>query len=136
LWALELRDAGEFLGFTGLETQSFLAHFTPAVEVGWRLARSAWSNGYATEAAHASLAFGLEDVGLGEIVSTTSVANLRSRAVMRRLGMTNDPTDDFDHPELEEGHHLRRHVLYRMSADDWARRRTIVPSRHLRDHEA
>ena len=103
LWALELRATGEFIGFTGLDIPSFEAHFTPAVEVGWRLARSAWRQGYATEAARASLAFGFQEADLDEIVSFTSAANSRSRAVMQRIGMTYDPADDFDHPELEEG---------------------------------
>ncbi len=116
LWALELRATGEFVGFTGLAVPSFNAHFTPAVEVGWRLARSAWGQGYATEAALASLAFGFRDAGLAEIVSFTSVANVRSQAVMERIGKTHDLADDFDHPELEAGDHLRRHVLYRISA--------------------
>jgi RimJ/RimL family protein N-acetyltransferase len=114
LWALELRATGEFVGFTGLSKPSFEEHFTPAVEVGWRLARSAWGQGYATEAGRASLAFGFEQAGLSEIVSFTSAANLRSQAVMGRIGMTHDPADDFDHPELEAGDPLRRHVLYRV----------------------
>ena len=122
LWAVELRATGKFVGFTGLDTPSFEAHFTPAVEVGWRLARSAWGQGYATEAGRASIAFGFEEAGLGEIVSFTSAVNLRSQAVMRRIGMTHDPADDFDHPALEEGDLLRRHALYRMSVGDWARR--------------
>ena len=121
LWALELRATGEFLGFTGLTPASVEAHFTPAVEVGWRLARRAWGQGYATEAALASLAFGFGDAGLGEIVSFTSAANVRSRAVMERIGMARDPAEDFDHPGLPAEHRLRRHVLYRVSADDWAR---------------
>jgi ribosomal-protein-alanine N-acetyltransferase len=123
LWALELRSTGEFLGFTGLEVPSFEAHFTPTVEVGWRLARSAWGQGYATEAGRASLAFAFEEAGLDEIVSFTSAANVRSQAVMRRIAMIHDPADDFDHPELEEGDDLRRHVLYCASAGDWASRR-------------
>jgi ribosomal-protein-alanine N-acetyltransferase len=122
LWALELRATGEFLGFTGLDPVSFEAHFTPAVEVGWRLARPAWSRGYATEAAHAALAFGFEAAGLEEIVSLTSAANARSRAVMERIGMSRDPADDFDHPQLPRESHLRRHILYRLAADDWAGR--------------
>jgi RimJ/RimL family protein N-acetyltransferase len=116
LWALEVRATGEFVGFTGLAVPSFDAHFTPAVEVGWRLARSAWGNGYATEAGLASIAFGFRDAGLEEIVSLTSAANLRSRAVMTRIGMTRDPADDFDHPGLPETDPLRPHVLYRISA--------------------
>jgi RimJ/RimL family protein N-acetyltransferase len=120
-WALEVRATGEFAGFTGLAVPSFNAHFTPAVEVGWRLARSAWGKGYATEAGLASIAFGFADAGLDEIVSFTSAANARSRAVMQRIGMTHDPADDFDHPDLGETDLLRPHVLYRIAAADLTR---------------
>ncbi len=116
LWAVEIRATGEFIGFTGLATPEFEAHFTPAVEVSWRLARSAWGNGYATEAAQASLDFGFERLGLDQVVSFTTEGNARSRAVMERIGMTHDPSDDFDHPGLPEGDPLRRHVLYRAAA--------------------
>jgi RimJ/RimL family protein N-acetyltransferase len=116
LWALELKGGGEMIGFVGLAVPEFEAHFAPAVEVGWRLARSAWGHGYATEAARAALRFGFEDTGLTEVVSFTSTGNARSRAVMERLGMTHDSVDDFDHPGLPEGHPLRRHVLYRIEA--------------------
>jgi RimJ/RimL family protein N-acetyltransferase len=121
LWALERRDDGRFIGFTGLARPSFEAHFTPAVEVGWRLAREAWGQGYATEAARAALDFGFETIGLEEIVSFTVPANTRSRAVMERLGMAHDAADDFDHPKLPDGHPLRRHVLYRLAREDWRR---------------
>lgn len=114
LWAVEHRDDGRFLGFTGLTRPSFEAHFTPAVEVGWRFVRAAWGAGYATEAARAALEFGFETLGLEEIVSFTVPANERSWRVMERIGMTRDPADDFDHPRLPEGHPLRRHVLYRL----------------------
>jgi RimJ/RimL family protein N-acetyltransferase len=114
LWALEVRASGEFIGFTGLGVPEFEAHFTPAVEIGWRLARSAWGNGYATEAARAALTFGFEDVGLDEIVSFTTAANWRSRRVMERVGMSHDPADDFDHPGLPPEHPQRPHVLYRL----------------------
>jgi RimJ/RimL family protein N-acetyltransferase len=124
LWAVEHVEDERFLGFTGLSRPSFEAHFAPAVEVGWRLARDAWGHGYATEAAAAALGFGFETVGLDEIVSFTVPANVRSRAVMERLGMTRDPADDFDHPKLPEGHPLRRHVLYRLTHDDWRRGRS------------
>ena len=103
------------MGFTGLAMPSFDAYFTPAVEVGWRLARSAWGKGYATEGARAALAFGFEEAGLVEIVSLTTATNTRSRAVMERIGMTHNPNDDFDHPDLPEGHPLGRHVLYRVN---------------------
>jgi RimJ/RimL family protein N-acetyltransferase len=116
LWALELRESGELIGFAGLNVPEFEAHFTPAVEVGWRLARPAWGNGYATEAGRAALEFGFEQVGLTEIVSFTTVANFRSRAVMERIGMSHDSNDDFEHPNLPPGHAQRHHVLYRTLA--------------------
>ena len=119
LWALEVAETGEFVGFAGLAVPSFAAHFTPAVEVGWRLARAAWGRGYATEAARSALACGFDEAGLPEVVSFTTTTNVRSQAVMARLGMAHDPADDFDHPNLPEGHRLRRHVLYRLSADRW-----------------
>jgi RimJ/RimL family protein N-acetyltransferase len=112
LWAVEAD--GRFIGFVGLSVPSFQAHFTPAVEIGWRLAQEAWGHGYATEAAQAAAAFGFDTVGLDEIVSFTAVQNDRSRRVMERLGMTHDPAEDFDHPRLPEGHRLTRHVLYRL----------------------
>jgi RimJ/RimL family protein N-acetyltransferase len=121
LWAVERRADQTFLGFTGLYRPLFEAHFTPAVEVGWRFARGAWGQGYATEAARASLEYGFEVVGLDEIVSFTAPANTRSRRVMERIGMQRDPADDFDHPRIPPGHRLRRHVLYRLSRDDWRR---------------
>lgn len=116
LWALEVRGTGAFIGFTGLAIPRFEAPFTPAVEVGWRLARDAWGFGYASEAARAAIAVGFGEVGLEEIVSFTAVGNARSRAVMERIGMTRDEAGDFDHPSLPEGHPLRRHVLYRLAA--------------------
>ena len=113
LWVVEVRDTGEFIGFTGLSVPRFDAPFMPAVEIGWRLARSAWGHGYATEAARRVVAYGFMDLDLAEIVSFTATGNSRSRAVMERLGMTHDPADDFDHPLLPPGP-LRRHVLYRL----------------------
>jgi ribosomal-protein-alanine N-acetyltransferase len=113
LWAVEAPGVADFLGFVGLSVPGFEAHFTPCVEVGWRLARAHWGLGHATEAARAVLDFGSNALGLDEIVSFTTHANLRSRAVMQRLGMTRSPADDFEHPSFPEGHPLRRHVLYR-----------------------
>jgi ribosomal-protein-alanine N-acetyltransferase len=118
-WALERREDGAFLGFTGLSVPSWEATFTPAVEVGWRLAVEAWGHGYATEAARAALTFGFDERGLDEILSWTVPANVRSRAVMERIGMTRDPADDFDHPNIAPDSPLRRHVLYRLSRDAW-----------------
>jgi RimJ/RimL family protein N-acetyltransferase len=113
LWAVEVTEPERFIGYVGLAQPRFEAHFTPAVEVGWRLARNAWGNGYATEAARAALAFGFEELKLDEIVSFTAAINERSRRVMERLGMTHEPSDDFDHPSVSDGP-LRRHVLYRL----------------------
>jgi RimJ/RimL family protein N-acetyltransferase len=123
LWAVEAPGEVEFAGFVGLAVPRFEAHFTPAVEVGWRLAAEWWGRGYATEAAREALRFGFTEAGLSEIVSFTAPANEPSRAVMRRIGMTHDPADDFDHPALPPGHRLRRHVLYRLSREDWAHNR-------------
>jgi RimJ/RimL family protein N-acetyltransferase len=114
-WAVEAPGVEAFVGMVGLSVPGFEAHFTPCVEVGWRLDPQSWGLGYATEAAGAAMRFGFERAGLGEIVSFTVPENLRSRRVMERLGMTRDPSDDFDHPRLPEGHRLRRHVLYRCS---------------------
>jgi len=113
LWAVELREAACFAGFVGLSVPRFEAHFTPCVEVGWRLAPEHWGQGFATEAAMAALAFGFEQLALGEIVSFTVAANQRSRGVMERIGMTHEPADDFDHPMFDTSHRLCRHVLYR-----------------------
>jgi RimJ/RimL family protein N-acetyltransferase len=114
LWAVEVRGGACFAGFVGLSVPSFTAHFTPCVEIGWRLAFEHWGRGYATEAAAAAVQYGFTELHLREIVSFTVPANERSRRVMNRLGMTRTAADDFDHPSLAEGHPLRRHVLYRL----------------------
>ena len=115
LWAVEVPDLAPFVGFVGLNEPTFDAHFTPAVEVGWRLDRAYWGRGYATEAAIAAIEVGFENLGLDEIVSFCVPANVRSRRVMERLGMTHDSSDDFDHPRFAPGHRCCRHVLYRIS---------------------
>jgi len=109
----EAAAAANFIGFIGLAKVLFDAHFTPAVEIGWRLAYSYWGKGYATEGALACLAYGFETLGLAEIVSFTATQNKPSQRVMERIGMIHDPVDDFDHPNLEISHALSRHVLYR-----------------------
>lgn len=117
LWALEERANGRLLGFTGLAPVSFDAPFAPAIEIGWRMVRSHWRRGLATEAARAALAFAFDELTVTGVVSFTTVGNERSRAVMRRLGMTHDPADDFEHPLIPEGHLLRPHVLYRLKRE-------------------
>jgi len=118
-WAVEVLGTPgiPFAGFVGLAVPRFESYFTPCVEIGWRLAFDHWRHGYATEAATAALHFGFTALQLPEIVAFTVPANLRSRRVMERLGMTYSPADDFDHPNLPADHPLRRHVLYRLSHD-------------------
>ena len=122
--APEVRELGRVRvdGFIGPSHIPFEAHFTPAVEIGWRLAGAHWGRGYATEGARAALEAGFTQLGLSEIVAMTVPANARSRRVMERIGMTRDPADDFDHPRLADGDPLRRHVLYRISGARWRAR--------------
>jgi RimJ/RimL family protein N-acetyltransferase len=115
LWAAELKDTKQLIGFIGLNVPGYSLPFSPCVEIGWRLAFDHWHKGYAQEGARAALAFGFETAGLAEIVAFTAVINLRSRKVMERIGMTYDPSADFDHPHLPENHRLKKHVLYRVS---------------------
>jgi ribosomal-protein-alanine N-acetyltransferase len=119
LWAVEIRDAAPFIGFVGLSVPRFEAHFTPCIEIGWRLASEYWHRGYAIEAARAAARFAFEQLELDEIVSFTTVKNVRSRRVMERLGMSRGAADDFDHPLLPAGHPLHRHVLYRLPRQNW-----------------
>ncbi|WP_433854388.1 GNAT family N-acetyltransferase [Streptomyces kronopolitis] len=118
-WAVEVRATGEFIGFTGLDPVDDGMPFT-GVEAGWRLTRAAWGHGYATEAGRAVLDFGFDTLRLPQILAVTTAANLRSRAVMGRLGMTRDPAEDFDDPEVGDGPR-RPCVVYRVS--DAAHRR-------------
>jgi RimJ/RimL family protein N-acetyltransferase len=113
-FAVELLENHSFIGFIGLSIPAFDAHFMPAIEIGWRLTFECWGKGLATEGAHAVLRYGFETLRLEEVVSFTVPANIRSRRVMEKLGMSHNPTDEFDHPRLPSGHPLRRHVLYRI----------------------
>ncbi len=118
-WAVAVPGTADFIGFIGISPVPFTAPFTPTVEIAWRLSPQYWGQGYATEGAKAALQYGFEILKLEEIVAFTTVSNTKSRAVMRRLGMTHNPQDDFEHPKLTEGHPLRHHVLYRFSAKQW-----------------
>jgi len=113
LFALIRNTDEAFLGFTGLTHPSYETPFTPCVEVGWRLTHAAWGKGYAHEAAQACLDWGFNTLKLPEIVSFTARENLRSIALMQRLGMARAPQEDFEHPMLTRGHPLSWHVLYR-----------------------
>ncbi len=119
-WAVEAKESGTFLGAVGLLRVGYEAHFTPAVEIGWRMARPSWGQGYAPEAALASIRFGFEVLGLSEIVANTVVPNTKSRRVMEKLGMSHEVGDDFDHPGIPDGHPLRRQLLYRLPKSRFA----------------
>lgn len=119
LWAVEIKASNEFAGFVGLSRPKFEAHFTPCVEVGWRLARLHWGKGYAPEAAAAALRDGFERLSLAEIVSFTAAINKKSIRVMEKIKMKRNPDEDFLHPLVAAGDPLRLHVLFRLSYRDW-----------------
>lgn len=118
LWAVSVPGVADFIGFIGLSKPSFDAHFMPAIEVGWRLGFSHWGKGYATEGAKAALEYGFNVLNLKEIVSFTAAQNMRSRRVMEKIGMHHTSEDDFDHPNVSDGHSLKKHVLYRLLANE------------------
>jgi RimJ/RimL family protein N-acetyltransferase len=125
-WAVEVKGTAQagspFIGFVGLSIPGFEAHFTPCVEIGWRLAKEHWGFGYASEAAAASLRFAFEKLRLQQIVAFTVPLNKRSIRVMERIGMSRDVAGDFEHPKLPVGHPLRLHVLYRVNRSAWINR--------------
>jgi RimJ/RimL family protein N-acetyltransferase len=123
LYALESREDHTFIGYLGLTIPTFTAHFTPCVEIGWRLSAAHWGRGLATEGALAVVKRAFEVMNLDQLVSFTAPANIRSRRVMEKIGMTYNPAEDFDHPNLPEGHPLRRHVLYRLRASESRKQR-------------
>jgi len=118
LWALEEKQRGTFLGFTGLSQTPELLPFDPAIEVGWRLSKQSWGNGYATEAATRALEFAFDELGIAEVVSFTSTTNVRSQAVMLRVGMS-DTCKNFGHPSVPVASDLHQHVLYRLTKEQW-----------------
>ena len=122
LWAVELVSNQAFIGFVGLWRPAFTAHFTPCVEIGWRLAKEFWGQGYAPEAAQLVLEDGFNRIGLDEIVAMTALPNKNSMRVMEKIGMRFDAQDNFMHPNVEDGHRLKEHVLYRIQKSDWAGR--------------
>lgn len=121
LWALEIIDTHEFIGYTGLNIVTYETHFTPAIEIGWRLAKSYWGKGFAFEAATAAMNYAFEVLKLEEVVSFTIPKNQRSERLMQRLGMRRDIAGNFDHPNLPENHPMRPHILYRLSNPQFAK---------------
>ena len=119
LFALHLKESDAFVGWCGLMKVPFSAHFTTAVEVGWRLNKIFWGKGLAPEAAKSVLRFGFLDLGLSEIVSFTAELNQPSIRVMQKIWMKCNPEDTFDHPKLPVNHPLQRHILYRSQKTDW-----------------
>jgi RimJ/RimL family protein N-acetyltransferase len=115
-WVVEVPGVTPFAGVIALQEVPFEAHFTPAYEIGWRFAPEFWHRGFATEGARGALDYGFTTLGLNEIVALTAAINLPSRRVMERLGMTHDPAEDFDHPRVEKGNRVERHVVYRITA--------------------
>jgi len=117
---IELKETGEFIGFAGLDVhERGSLPFAPCVDIGWRLKRSVWGQGYASEAARAWLRFGFETKGYDEIIAFTVPDNISSQKVMTRIGMMRDQTADFQHPKLPDDHPFKRHVLYRLAKGDW-----------------
>jgi len=117
-WALERKSDEKFVGFVGLHEPQPDLPFSPCVEIGWRLAKKYWGEGYATEAAKQALKFAFEVLLLSNVYSFTSVLNLRSRAVMERLNMVN-VNQNFLHPKVPDGSPLKEHVLYKITKDKW-----------------
>ncbi|MFK7853016.1 MAG: GNAT family N-acetyltransferase [Granulosicoccus sp.] len=117
-WAVDRKDTGELIGFVGLHNFIADLNFCPCVEIGWRLAHSQWGNGFATEAALKSIGLGFTEFGLDEIHSFTTLNNVRSRAVMERIGMINTNLD-FLHPSVSEQSDLQKHCLYKITKDEW-----------------
>jgi RimJ/RimL family protein N-acetyltransferase len=113
-WVLEIKGGASFAGVIALQDVPFEAHFTPALEVGWRLRHDHWGRGYATEGARAALEFAFSELQRDEVVAMTAALNEPSQRVMQRLGMTRDPNGDFEHPAVAAGHPIRPHVLYRI----------------------
>lgn len=118
-WAAEQKNDGKFVGCIGIFMSTYESPFTPGVEIGWRLDKPYWGQGYATEGARKALEVGFEKFGLQEICAITVPANERSRRVMEKLGMVHDPSENFKHPKIPPEHPFSVHVLYRLARQNW-----------------
>jgi RimJ/RimL family protein N-acetyltransferase len=117
-WATISKESSKFIGFVGLNEPKDTLPFAPCVEIGWRLQKIYWGNGYATEAANQALRISFETLGLNEVVSFATASNTRSRSVMDRIGMVNT-YQNFKHPDLPDNSPLAEHVLYKISKNEW-----------------
>ena len=125
LYAAIRKDTNEFIGFIGLLIADFESHFTPATEIGWRLSSSHWGKGFATEGAKAVLDYAFRVLKIPEIVSFTAAGNAKSIRVMQKIGLQHNEADDFDHPKLDDTSPLKRHVLYRLSREQYTQGSSI-----------
>ena len=122
LWAVETKDEKKFIGFVGLHKPTYDLPIKSCVEIGWRLAKEYWGNGFATEAANAALDIAFGKLNLPEVYSFTSIINKKSKAVMERLGMVNT-NKNFNHPMLPENSQLSEHYLYKIDHLSWKKLR-------------
>lgn len=119
LYAVEKKDTKTFIGYTGLMVAAFESFFTPCIEIGWRIRRTEWNQGFATEAAKACLDYGFTHLGMEKVYSFTSVHNLASERVMQKIGLQREGI--FQHPLISPDHFLREHLLYSIKKDDYRR---------------
>lgn len=111
LYAVDRLDSNEFMGFIGFWHPNFESEFTPCIEIGWRIKRQEWNNGFATEGASRCLKFGFENLNFSEVVSLTSTVNLKSERVMKKIGMTK--LGEFEHPDIQDKSILKKHIIYK-----------------------
>ncbi|MEO7105441.1 MAG: GNAT family N-acetyltransferase [Rhodoferax sp.] len=126
MWALEVPGVHPFAGFVGLNLPGYEAPWMPAVEIGWRLAPAAWHKGYATEGAAAALHFAFTQLRLPQVVAMSVPTNGPSHSVMERIGMVRDEAADFDHPRVPDGSPLKRHILHRVTSEQWHRQQATA----------
>lgn len=112
LYAVELKESNEFIGFTGFHYTDIDTDFAPCIEISWRYIPKVWGHGYATEAAKACIEYAKEELNFKELYSFTFILNKRSENVMKKLGMKR--VGNFQHPLIPDGHKLKEHVLYKL----------------------
>ena len=109
-YAIEILDEKEFIGMIGIAFQEYQTKFTPAIDIGWRLKKSAWGKGYATEGAKRCLKYAFDELGIDKIISVCTIKNQKSENVMKKIGMKK--IGEFNHPELAEYPEYEKHFCY------------------------